>query len=150
MRLMKTLAKHCLWILLSCFPLLTYAQNISDENCKKNLATLDGEKTLVLCDKMPVYQSGDAAVLIAISKILKYPQDQHDLQPKVNVGFVIDTLGQVRNACITKRYSATQITPIEKEVLRALQTLKNWTPGEHHGKKVPVQYYMPIIIDVKK
>jgi hypothetical protein len=131
-------------------PVLTHAQSFSEEQCKKNLAELDGMKTSMLCDKMPTYHSGDADVLIAIAKILKYPQDQHDLQPRVNVGFVIDTLGQVRNACITKRFSVTQITPIEKEVLKAIQTLKDWTPGEQNGKKVPVRYFMPIIIDVKK
>jgi len=111
---------------------------------------LDGIKVAKLADVMPEYPGGQRQMLIDIKKQFKYPQEQQQVQEKVDVTFVIDTLGNVRNVCINHPFSPGTVTPVEESIERILMSMNNWTPGRTKGKKIPVRMMLPIIIEPKQ
>lgn len=111
---------------------------------------IDGQKVLKLADKMPEYPGGQLKMLRDIKEQFKYPEEQTTAQEKVNLTFIIDSLGQLTNACIFKPFDENSITPVEQSMLAIIHTLPAWTPGENKGKKVAVRILLPILIERQK
>ena len=118
--------------------------------CVLNPDLLDGVKVAKLADVMPEYPGGQRQMLIDIKKQFKYPPEQQQVQEKVNVTFVVDTLGNIRNVCINHPFSPGTITPVEERIARIMTSMNNWTPGKTKGKKIPVRIMLPIIIEPKQ
>ncbi len=81
-------------------------------------------------------------------KEIHYPKQQKELQTKIYLTFVIDTSGNVRNACIYKPYFDDGLSIFEKEAIKIIENFNDWTSGEQDEKKVPVRMYLPIIIEL--
>ena len=101
-------------------------------------------------DEMPVYPGGDEALRKDLVAAVKYPEDakKAGIQGKVYVSFVVDEAGKV-----TKVEIARGVDPsLDKEALRVVNSLKDWTPGKEKGKAVKVSYTLPIqfALDHKK
>jgi protein TonB len=107
-------------------------------NCGPRSEALKGQIVFLVADKMPQFPGGKEAIDQFINTHIKYSQAEK-LQKPVIIGFVVDTLGQVVNACIMKSQTEKP-TAFELEVLRVVQLLPEWTPGEQGPKKVPVRY----------
>ncbi len=95
----------------------------------------------------PTFPGGDAALLQYISKNTKYPKIPFELgiEGKVYVQFVIGTDGSVGSVTVVRGVDDY----LDKEALRVVSTIPNWTPGKQRGKAVPVSFIVPInfIID---
>jgi len=118
--------------------------------CVSNPDLLDGMKVAKLADVMPEYPGGQRQMLIDIKKQFKYPPEQQQIQEKVDVTFVIDTLGNIRNVCINHPFSTGTITPVEERIARIMMSMNNWIPGKTKDKKIPVRIMLPIIIEPKQ
>jgi protein TonB len=96
-----------------------------------------------VCEVMPEYPDGEAALRTDIINSVKYPEDakKKGIQGKVHVSFVIDENGKIKDAKI-----ARGVDPLlDKEALRVVGELnKTWTPGKDKGKVVKVAYTIPI------
>jgi protein TonB len=96
-----------------------------------------------VCEVMPEYPDGEAALRTDIINSVKYPEDakKKGIQGKVYVSFVIDENGKIKDAKI-----ARGVDPLlDKEALRVVGELnKTWTPGKDKGKVVKVAYTIPI------
>lgn len=132
-------------LLLTTFALHSNAQSPkSEEECKKGLEYLDNTKVMLTAEKMPEYKGGMQEYYKLLTQNLKYPTHQKEFQGAVYVGFVIDTLGRVRNECIIRRMDTNELTPVEVEALRLVKQFQDWEPAQHEGKKVPVKFILPI------
>jgi len=118
--------------------------------CISNPDVLDGVKVAKLAEVMPEYPGGQRQMLIDIKKQFKYPPAQQQVQEKVDITFVIDTLGNVRNVCIHRPFSPGMMTPVEESIARIITSMNNWTPGKTKGKKIPVRIMLPIIIEPRQ
>ncbi len=95
-----------------------------------------------IVEEMPEYPGGEDAMKKFISENVKYPEEaqKKKIEGKVFVSFIVSENGKVKNAKV-----ARSIDPlIDKEALRVINSMPEWTPGKQRGKKVNVQFTLPI------
>ena len=93
-------------------------------------------------DKIPEYPGGKTEMYKFISSNLVYPEDARieGIQGAVIVEFIIERSGEIsRIQVVSSLYPAC-----DKEVLRVIQMMPNWIPGEKDGKLVPTLYQIPV------
>ena len=93
-------------------------------------------------EKMPEYPGGMEALKNDIMNNIRYPElaKKNGIQGKVYVSFVIDKKGKVTDARVVKGVDSS----LDQESLRVISNLKDWTPGMEKGKKVKVEFTLPI------
>ena len=92
---------------------------------------------------MPTFPGGDKALMQALYKNLKYPEEAYNnnIEGKVLVKFVITREGTVTNATIIRSADPS----LDKAALEAVKKLPKFNPGKQDGKTVDVWYSMPIV-----
>jgi len=77
-----------------------------------------------------------------IQKNLSYPESAKDkrLEGTVHVQFTVDAKGKVKNASVIK----TSDKVFNKEALKAVYMMPEWTPGRQYGKPVAVDFIVPV------
>jgi TonB family protein len=100
------------------------------------------EKVYFMVDKMPVFPGEEGELRKFIASNIKYPVEaaKSGIQGRVFVMFIVNKEGKVEDAKVIKGVHPL----IDEEALRVINTLPNWTPGEHEGEKVSVQFTVPI------
>ncbi len=117
-------------------------------NCSCKMYKLYEEEVYTIVEKMPEYPGGAA-------RMMKYVKDatancmysEQDPPPSsMYFNFVIDTAGNVTNVCVSKYRHLGYLTECEKSILDELSKMEKFAPAEQNGKKVSVQYNLPIRI----
>ncbi|MBM3429235.1 MAG: energy transducer TonB, partial [Bacteroidetes bacterium] len=100
-----------------------------------------------MVEEMPIFTEGDIHQYIA--KHVKYPMDamENDIQGTVYLSFVVDKSGKVRDVVILRGVPGGG--SLEKEALRVVKSLPNFTPGKQNGKAVNVKMTIPIKFRLK-
>ena len=113
----------------------------------KQAETVDKEEIYAVCDQMPSFPGGDAALLGFISKNLKYPEAAREksLQGKVIVQFCITKEGKITDSHIVRGVDPL----LDNEALRVVNMLPQFKPGTQNGKAVSVWYTLPITYALK-
>ena len=111
--------------------------------------TVDGQQAFQVVEKMPQYPGGQSALYRDLYQNADFPKEEIEFRGKVYVTFLIDTTGRIRNECIIPRYGKDKIMAVEKEALRLVRLLKQWTPGEQNGRKVPVRSHLAVEFNIK-
>lgn len=90
----------------------------------------------------PIFPGGDAALLKFISENTKYPSmaKENNVSGKVFVYFVVGTDGKVSSVSVAKSVNPD----LDKEAIRVISMLPDWTPGKKGEKPVPVSFIIPI------
>jgi len=93
-------------------------------------------------EQMPEFPGGQTELVNFLVKSIQYPDEskKKGIQGKVFVGFVIDKKGSVLNTKIERGVDPL----LDAEALRVVNSMPNWTPGKEKGKKVAVQFTLPI------
>lgn len=100
----------------------------------------------------PGFPGGEAAFQRFLNRNLKYPQEQIDsgeLQSTVVVKFVVDVDGQIKDLRVQSRdrnKDSSELTPLDREVVRVYNSTPTWTPGICNGKNVAVELKRPLIV----
>ncbi|MBR8533936.1 hypothetical protein KDU71_00055 [Carboxylicivirga sediminis] len=131
--------------------LATNAQGI-DASQKVNACTcdsLDGQQVLLVAQEMPEYPGGEAIFSAHIAKHLAILNTNKTPLTRVDICFIIDTCGRVRNATIMNVNSIAKLPLPETNILDIINSMPRWKPGKQDGKKVPVKYIIPIRIDLQ-
>lgn len=91
----------------------------------------------------PQYLGGSSAIKELIYKNLKYPEASKNKRTggKLDLHFTIDTSGKISN--IVPANSLDSL--IDKEGIRLISLLNNWVPATKSGKKISVNYAIPIL-----
>lgn len=110
-------------------------------------AQTDSEKVYNSCQVMPQFPGGEKAMMEFIASNLKYPQQavKDDVQGMVLVDFVINTEGKATDPKIVRSLSPE----CDAEVIRVVNLMPAWTPGQQEGKTVNVKYTLPVMFKTK-
>ncbi|PXY02476.1 hypothetical protein DF185_07440 [Marinifilum breve] len=100
-----------------------------------------------IADEMPEYPGGINVLKKYIANEIRYPKqaEKDKTEGKVFVSFVVGKSGEVKNVYVNKGVSPE----LDKEALRVVKGLPNWTPGKHKGNLVNVAYTVPIDFKLK-
>lgn len=94
-------------------------------------------------DEIPTFPGGESALKKYIDNNIKYPEfaAENGIQGIVYVSFIIDKNGKVTDPEISRGV----VPSLDKEALRVVNTLPRFKPGEKNGKKVDVNYTVPVV-----
>ena len=95
-------------------------------------------------EKMPEFPSGIDNLMGYVKNNLQYPEWELDkrIEGTVVASYVIDREGKISDVEIIKSVDGSK--NFDKEVIRIVKSMPNWTPGEQDGKKVAVQFTLPV------
>lgn len=107
------------------------------------------EKVFQFAEKMPEFTGGMEAMFKYIQSKLEYPKYEKDkgIQGNVYVRFVVEKDGRITRPEILKSVEGSK--NFDKEVLRIINSMPLWTPGENNGTKVPVYMTLPFQFKIK-
>jgi len=93
-------------------------------------------------EQQPEYTGGDEARIKFMVENIKYPEEakKAGIQGKVFVTFVIQADGAVTDVKVLRGIGGG----CDEEAVRVVKMMPNWIPGEDKGKKVAVQFNLPI------
>ncbi len=93
-------------------------------------------------EEMPEFPGGDEARLKFLADNIEYPKiaKESGIQGTVYATFVIDTNGRITDAKILRGIGGG----CDEEMLRVLSLMPTWKAGKQAGKKVRVQFTMPM------
>ena len=103
----------------------------------------DGSKvTQTRIERMPEFPGGLDALMKYLGSSISYPDDakQAGVEGKVYVSFVVGKEGGISNINIRRSVYPS----IDKEVIRVIEDMPNWSPGLSYGRAVKVQYNLPV------
>lgn len=99
-------------------------------------------------EQMPEFPGGYAALMKYLSKNLEYPSaaSENGVQGRVYVNFVISKDGQIGDVKILRGVDKF----LDKEAVRVVQQMPEWSPGEQRGRKVNVSCSLPVNFTLHK
>jgi hypothetical protein len=115
-----------------------------DSTCIPRPDILDNQQVYLMADKNAEFPGGKTAFFSYLQNNLRYPEEQAEWQGSIYVTFIVDSLGNIRNECIYKRYFEGEISPIEKVALNLIKEMPTWSPAEKEGKKVYMRITLPV------
>lgn len=88
-------------------------------------------------DDKPQFPGGGSALLNYINETRRYPADAYSrgIEGRVTCAFVINTDGKVSDVTVLRGVEKT----LNKEAVRILSKMPDWTPGKIDGQLVPVR-----------
>ena len=97
-----------------------------------------------LVDIMPEFKGGIDSLMSFVRQNLKYPEweKENKIEGKVFVTFIVDKNGKIKEPKILRSVKGSR--NFDKEVIRVISSMPNWTPGKQDGKNVDVQFNLPI------
>lgn len=108
---------------------------------------VDGMRIMNHAEQMPEFPGGEMEMLAFIGRHMNYNFHKsvgEEIQDEVIVTFVVDTLGDLRGIKLSKSFEKGKISPCEMEVIKVVRKMPRWVPGRSKGKKVPVQFVLPV------
>lgn len=99
-------------------------------------------------EEMPTFPGGIEAMMEYLKENIRYPAEAHKkaTQGRVIAQFVVKKDGSISGAKIIRGVDPL----LDKEALRVINSMPNWTPGKQNGKAVNVQFTIPIGFSLDK
>ena len=99
---------------------------------------------LTIVEQMPEFKGGEEARQNFIRKNIVYPQSEKEagITGTCFITFVVEKNGKITGAKILR--GVPNGPGCDKEALRVINKMPKWNPGKQNGKKVRVQYNLPI------
>ena len=125
-------------------PARANAQDKKGKTTQMRKDTATDDKIYEVCEQMPIFEDGDAALLKYLRENLKYPDKTKDrgVQGRLAIGFIVEKDGSLTDVKVLR---AVDIA-LDAEVLRVVKGMPKWIPGRHNGQRVRVRYLLPIHI----
>jgi len=135
--LMGLVMAVCL-LTMSAFGLMESSESIADKTKSEKIQGKVYDKV----EQMPEFPGGQTELVNFLMSTVKYPEEsmKNGIQGKVFVSFVVSKKGSVLNTKIERGVDPL----LDAEALRVVNSMPKWTPGMEKGKKVAVQFTLPI------
>lgn len=103
---------------------------------------VDQNKTYYSVDQDPKFPGGDAAMMRWISEHLRYPAmaQENNIQGRVVVQFIVTRSGKIGEVKVIR----SKDPDLDREAIRVVRTLPDFTPGTIKGVPVDAWYTLPI------
>src|SRR5699024_6592351 len=103
----------------------------------------DPSKTYSFVEKMPQFKGGRDSLMSYLSRNIKYPKKarENNIQGTIVVKFIVHKDGSISDV---KTIGKKKGGGLEQEAVRVVKEMPKWIPGEKDGKKVRVEYSLPI------
>jgi len=100
----------------------------------------DKNKVYNFVQQMPEFPGGNDSLLTFVSKNLKWPNTEADVQGKVICRFIVNTDGTISDIEVIR-----SIEPhFDAEAIRVIKSFPKFIPGKQNGKPVRTYYVFPI------
>jgi len=101
-----------------------------------------------IVEQMPLFHGGEDSLRSFIAKNLKYPiiAQENGIQGRVIVRFIVTKTGKIDRIEILRSLDPG----CDKEAIRVIKVLPDFTPGKQNGVNVNVWYTIPIIFKLPK
>ena len=125
-------------------PARANAQNKKVKKAQTHKDTPTDDKVYEVCEQMPIFEGGDAALLKYLRENLKYPDKTKDrgVQGRLVIGFIVEKDGSLTDVKMLRPVDID----LDAEVLRLVKGMPKWIPGRHNGQRVRVRHLLPIHI----
>ena len=125
-------------------PASANAQDKRGKTTQTRKDTATDDKVYEVCEQMPIFEGGDAALLKYLRENLKYPDKTKDrgVQGRLVIGFIVEKDGSLTDVKVLRLVDIA----LDSEVLRVVKGMPKWIPGRQNGKRVRVRYLLPIHI----
>ena len=125
-------------------PARANAQDKREKTTQTHKDTTTDDKIYEVCEQMPIFEGGDAALLKYLRENLKYPDNTKDrgVQGRLVIGFIVEKDGSLTDVKVLRPVDID----LDAEVLRLVKGMPKWIPGRHNGQRVRVRYLLPIHI----
>lgn len=99
-------------------------------------------KVFDVVEQQPQYPGGPSAMMSYLSSNIKYPAAaaENGIQGRVVVQFVVEKNGSVSDVRVVKSVDPS----LDKEAIRVVSGMRNWTPGKQNGQSVRCKFTLPV------
>lgn len=103
---------------------------------------------IAMVEQKPEFPGGEAALYKWLSENVVYPAEakKDGVEGRVIVEFKITANGSIENARVLRSLHPA----LDKEALRVVNAMPQWSPGRMNGKPVKVTYMLPITFMKKR
>ncbi len=97
-----------------------------------------------IVDIMPEFKGGIDSLMHFIRQNLEYPEweKENKIEGMVIASFIVDKNGKIKDPVILR--SARGSINFDKEVIKVINKMPDWIPGQQDGKNVDVQFNLPV------
>jgi TonB family protein len=120
---------------------------LKSENNLTDTTKTDKGPLFTEVEQEPTYPGGSNKLYAFLKKNIKYPTEmrQKKVEGRVFVGFVVEKDGSLSEIKVLRGLGYGS----DQEALRVLAMSPKWNPGIQNGRKVRVQYTIPILFKLK-
>lgn len=99
-------------------------------------------KVFDVVEEQPSFPGGPGALMAWLNDNIKYPvvAAENGIQGKVIVQFVVGKNGSISNVKVLRSVDPS----LDKEAVRVVSNMPNWTPGKQNGASVNVRFTLPV------
>ena len=128
-----------------------------------SLADLDSigesEESMQIAEIRASFPGGQRELMSWLAQNMHYPEKMKEIQGRVLVSFYVEKDGSISDVnverpCIkedgtssTVIVEQSEMSALDKEVIRVVKTMPQWEPAMHHGKPVREKHFLPLNID---
>lgn len=102
----------------------------------------DDQVVFQVVETMPTFPGGDAELFKFLSNNVKYPviAQENGIQGRVICQFTVNKDGSIVDVVVVRSVDPS----LDKEAIRVIKSMPNWSPGKQRGKPVRVKYTLPV------
>lgn len=107
-----------------------------------------GNIVYTIVEQNPSFEGGEQELYKFLAANLKYPQEaiEKGATGVVHVAFVVSKDGTIKDVELARGVNESSLN---KEAMRVVSEMPNWTPGMQNGENVNVKYTLPVKFDLK-
>ncbi len=128
-------------------PARANAQDKKEKTTQTHKDTTTDDKVYEVCEQMPIFEGGDAALLKYLRENLKYPDKTKDrgVQGRLVIGFIVEKDGSLTDVKVLRHVDIA----LDAEALRVVKGMPKWIPGCQDEQLVRVRYNVPVSFRLK-
>jgi len=128
-------------------PARANAQDKREKTTQTRKDTATDDKVYEVCEQMPIFEGGDAALLKYLTDSVKYPElaKKHGVQGRVVIGFIVEKDGSLTDVKVLRHVDIA----LDAEALRVVKGMPKWIPGCQDEQLVRVRYNVPVSFRLK-
>ncbi|MFC2813784.1 MAG: energy transducer TonB [Prevotella conceptionensis] len=128
-------------------PVRANAQDKKGKTTQTRKDTTTDDKIYEVCEQMPIFEGGDAALMKYLTDSVKYPEltKKHGVQGRVVIGFIVEKDGSLTDVKVLRHVDIA----LDAEALRVVKGMPKWIPGCQDEQLVRVRYNVPVSFRLK-